>query len=46
MDRDMVEQLYQNTIKEIEESKVKLVNKETELEQLEDEHRVEVKVYL
>ncbi|KRX02737.1 hypothetical protein PPERSA_02227 [Pseudocohnilembus persalinus] len=46
MDRDMVEQFYHNTYKEIDEIKVKVVNKETEAEQLEEEHRVEVKVYL
>lgn len=32
MDRDMVEQFYHNSYKEIDEIKVKVVNKETEAE--------------
>lgn len=30
MDRDMVEQFFDNTTKEIEELKLRIVNKETE----------------
>ena len=41
----MVEQFLHNTIKEIDETKIKIVNKHTEAEALEAEHRVEVKVY-
>jgi len=46
MDRDMVEQFYSNTHKETDEVETKIRNKETEAEKLEDEHRVDVKVYL
>lgn len=42
----MVEQFYSNTHKEIDEVETKVRNKETEAEKLEDEHRVDVKVYL
>lgn len=45
-DRDKVEQFYQNTVKEIEEIGVQVLNKETDMENLETNHRVEVKVYL
>ena len=45
-ERDLIEQFYTNTRGEIEESKIKIANKETEAEQLEENHRVEVKVYL
>lgn len=40
MDRDMVEQFFSNTMSEIEELKIKIVNKETEAEQLEESHRI------
>jgi len=45
-ERDLIEQFYSNTRHDIEESKIKIANKETEAEQLEENHRVEVKVYL
>lgn len=32
MDRDMVEQFYHNATKEIDDVKVRVVNKETEME--------------
>jgi hypothetical protein len=41
----MVEQFFHNTTKEIDEVKIKIANKETESERLEEEHRTEVKVY-
>ncbi len=46
MDRDMVEQFYHNTLKENDELKTKVVNKESEMEKMEEEHRIDVKVYL
>ena len=46
MDRDMVEQFYHNTQKDIDEIKVKILNFETDQEREEEAHRVEVKVYL
>lgn len=45
-ERDLIEQFCTNTRNEIEECKVRIANKETEAEQLEEGHRVEVKVYL
>jgi len=45
-ERDLIEQFYLNTRKEIDETRVKISNKDTEAEQLEEGHRVEVKVYL
>lgn len=45
MDRDMVEQFFSNSIKEMEELKIMIVNKETEAEQLEDGHRIQIKSY-
>jgi hypothetical protein len=33
-------------MKEIEETKVSIVNKETEAEQLEEAHRIQIKSYL
>ena len=45
-DRDMVENFYNNTQKEIDELHKKIMNKETEAEKLETEHRVEVKAFL
>lgn len=32
MDRDMVEQFFNNTIQETEEMKLRIINKETEME--------------
>jgi len=45
-ERDLIEHLYLNTRKEIDEAGVKITNQESEAEQLEENHRVEVKVYL
>lgn len=45
-DRDMVENFYNNTQKEIDELQKKIMNKETEAEKLEEDHRVEVKAFL
>jgi hypothetical protein len=45
-ERDLIGQFYTNTRTEYDDCRVKIANKETELEQLEDNHRVEVKVYL
>jgi len=45
-ERDLIEQFFTNTRKEIDECKVNIANKDTEAEQLEESHRVEVKVYL
>ena len=42
----MVEQFEQNTLKEVEEIKTKILNQDTEAETLEENHRVEIKVYL
>jgi growth arrest-specific protein 8 len=42
----MVEQFYHNTLKENDELKTKVVNKESEMEKMEEEHRIDVKVYL
>ncbi|KAL4496407.1 hypothetical protein ABPG72_014637 [Tetrahymena utriculariae] len=46
MDRDMVENFYHNTLKEISEVKTKISNKETEAEEKESKHRIDVKVFL
>lgn len=46
MDRDMVEQYFKNTENEISNLKIEIVNKETEAEELERNHNVEVKLYL
>lgn len=46
MDRDMVENFYHNTLKEISEVKIKISNKETEAEEKESKHRIDVKVFL
>ena len=46
MDRDMVEQFYQNTEVEIEELKTEILNKETEGENMQVSHNTEVKVFL
>ena len=45
MDRDMVEQLYLNTIAEMDEVKIIFCNKETEAEYKEEEHRKEIRVF-
>jgi len=41
----MVEQLYLNTTKEMDEVKIIYCNKETEAEQKEEDHRKEIRVY-
>ncbi|KAM3132436.1 hypothetical protein pb186bvf_015395 [Paramecium bursaria] len=46
MDRDRVTEFFQNTLKEIEEFQIKIVNKETEAESLEDAHRIQIRSYL
>ena len=46
MDRDMVENFYHNTLKEIAEVKTRIANKETEAEEKENKHRIDVKVFL
>lgn len=46
IDRDMVENFYHNTLKEITEVKTKICNKETEAEEKESKHRIDVKVFL
>ena len=46
MDRDMVENFYHNTLKEIGEVKTRIANKETEAEEKENKHRIDVKVFL
>lgn len=46
MDRDMVQGFYDNTRKEIEDLKIQIINKETESQKLEEEHQMEVRVYL
>lgn len=45
MDRDMVQNFLQNCLQEIQELQIKIVNKETEAEQLEEQHRVQIKSY-
>jgi hypothetical protein len=42
----MVEEFYKTVVKEIEEFEIQYKNKETELQRLEEEHQVELKVYL
>lgn len=42
----MVENFYHNTVKEIQEVKTKICNKETEAEEKESKHRIDVKVFL
>ena len=46
MDRDMVEQYFQNTEVEISFLRTEMVNKEAEAETLERNHNIEVKLYL
>ena len=46
MDRDMVQQLYQNTEKEIKQAKIDLFNLEADAEKQEKDHAVEVKMYV
>ena len=46
MDRDMIEQFYTNTAKEIEELEIRILNKEKEEQIKEEKHQTEVKVYL
>ena len=45
-DRDMVENFYNNTRKEIDELEKRITNKETKAERLEIEHRAEIKVFM
>ena len=46
MDRDMVEQFFNNTVTEMDDNKVRIVNRETEAENLEESHRIQIKSYL
>ncbi|CAD8078000.1 unnamed protein product [Paramecium sonneborni] len=46
MDRDMVQNFFSNCLSEIQELNIKIVNKETEAEQLEETHRIQLKSYL
>ena len=46
MDRDMVEGFYDNTQKEIEELKTQITNKETDAQKMEEDHQMEIRVYL
>lgn len=46
MDRDMVQGFYDNTRKEIDDLKIQIINKESESQKLEEEHQMEVRVYL
>jgi hypothetical protein len=46
MDRDMVQGFYDNTRKEVDELKIQISNKETEAQKLEEDHQMEVRVYL
>jgi len=40
----MINEFYENTLKECEELENNITNNETEMEQLEDAHRIELKV--
>jgi len=42
----MINEFYENTLKECEELENNNTNTETEMEQLEDAHRIELKVYV
>ena len=42
----MVEEFYKTVVKEVDEIEIQYKNKETELQRLEEEHQVELKVYL
>lgn len=46
MDRDMVQTFYENTQKEIDDFRIQITNKESEAQKLEEEHQMEVRVYL
>ena len=46
MERDMIEQFYKNTTTEKDEIANKIILKERDMQQMEDNHRAEVKVYL
>lgn len=46
MERDMIEQFYKNTITEKDEFANKIILRERDMQQMEDNHRTEVKVYL
>lgn len=46
MDRDMVQQLYENTEAEVKEAKIDLFNLEADSEKLDKDHAVEVKMYI
>ena len=46
MDRDMIQQLYENAEIEVKEAKIDLFNLEAEAENRQKDHTVEVKMYL
>lgn len=46
MDRDMVQSFFENTQKEQENFKISLINKEAEAQKLEEEHQMEIRVFL
>ena len=46
MDRDMVQGFYDHTKKEIEELNIQISNKETTAQKMEEDHQMEVRVYL
>ncbi|OMJ76056.1 hypothetical protein SteCoe_24661 [Stentor coeruleus] len=45
-EKDLIKQFYDVTKRNVEETKSLIRNKDTEMEKLEDDHRVEVKVYM
>ena len=46
MDRDMVQSFYDNTQKEIENIRIQIINKETDTQKLEEQHQMEIRVFL
>ena len=46
MDRDMVEQFYHNTETEIDEVSTRILNREADAEQMQNDHNTEVKVFI
>ena len=44
-EKDIIKQFYEVTRKDLEDIKAQVMNKDTEMERLEENHRVEVKVY-
>ena len=45
-EKDLIKQFYDVTKNNVEQNKALIRNKDTEMEKLEDDHRVEVKVYM